>query len=213
MANILPVSADTFRTSASWSKVVTAGLSLRKSLPCFMARMPNGARSRGMGAPAISLSDGSSRISSSLFASLAFGIHLLKIGDRLGEVGVERDQLSAAADHGRGHPHDVIVIQADHAKLDGVFRLCARVGTCSGNLLHHVSARGMQAEGGGHAHGAHDLQKRTAIYILILHLSRSPCPAPLSRSSVRLLMISCGIILLNPHPGVNIGFQPVRSRR
>ena len=73
MANILPVSADTLRTSANWSNVVTAGLSLRKSLPCFMARTPKGARKRGIGAPAINLSEGSSRISSSLFASLALG--------------------------------------------------------------------------------------------------------------------------------------------
>ena len=48
------------------------GLSARKSLPAFIARMPSGARSSGMAALAISWTS-DSRISCSLRASLAWG--------------------------------------------------------------------------------------------------------------------------------------------
>ena len=70
------VSAWTFRTSASCSRVVTPGLSAMKSLPWRMTRTPSGARSLAIAALSTSFSDGSSRISRSSRARFACGKRL-----------------------------------------------------------------------------------------------------------------------------------------
>ena len=57
---IRPVSATAFSTAASWSKLVTPGLSTITSLPALMARTAMAARSAGTAAQTMSSTDGSS---------------------------------------------------------------------------------------------------------------------------------------------------------
>ena len=113
-----------------------------------MARMPRGARKRGNRRARDQLQRGVVEDFVLTLRQLRVGIQLLEIGNRLGQVGVKGDQLAAAADDRRGHAHDVIVVQADHAKLDRVFWLFAGVRARSGGLLHDRRARGMQTKRG-----------------------------------------------------------------
>src|SRR6201985_3724488 len=89
IADILPVSAETLRTSANCSRVVTAGLSLRKSLPRFMAPVskwrpqPRNRRARDQ------LQRGVVEDFILALRQLCIGIQLLEIGNSLGQVGVK----------------------------------------------------------------------------------------------------------------------------
>ena len=121
------VSAIVFRTSASCSRVVIPGLSDKKSLPCFMARTPSGARSLAICELSTSCMDGSLRISSCVLTIFTLGNRLREIRELVLFADPGRHQFSAAALNRPDHAVDVVVAHAADGKLDVIFRRLFRL--------------------------------------------------------------------------------------
>ena len=110
--------------------MVTPGLSLRKSLPCFMARMPMAARSLAIWELSTSC-DG--RIVDDLVLcrdDLDVGIALFESRQLVLFASPGSDQVAASALYGADHAIDVVVAHAADGEFDGVLRL--GVGLLSG---------------------------------------------------------------------------------
>ena len=120
---ILPVSATVLRTSSSWAKVVTPGLSTITSLPACIARMARPARSRGMAAMQITSMLGSANsCSRSIAGDIGIGLAEGFEQGRDRGLGAIADELAS----GCQQPFDVIEYMPMINSDDGKSNHCRR---------------------------------------------------------------------------------------